>query len=138
MAQRLGQPSFLVRLLVLLVAVMAALWFAVGLRDAKLQSQAITLLVSAHPQTTRALALLDDAETLNVSTTPDLLRASAYWTQGQPVRAIATLRAVVHAHPENVSAWGLLARYLTDRDPAAAAVAKNRAAVLNGKRFPQG
>ncbi len=135
MAARLSQPSFAVRLAVLLVASAAAVWCAMSLRDAKLQTKAIAMLVHQPPEPGRALALLDDADTLNASTTPELLRAGAYWAAGQQDRAIALIRAMVRAHPENISAWGLLARYLDGRDPAGAAQARQRARTLNGLKI---
>jgi predicted Zn-dependent protease len=130
----LGQPRYLVRAAVLLVAAVAAAWLAVGLRDSRLQTQAAEQLSSAPG---RALSLLDDASRLNVSTTIDLLRAGAYWEAGDPTAAVATLRATLRTHPDNPSAWGLLARYLQDTDPAAAAAARTRAQELNGNPQPQ-
>jgi predicted Zn-dependent protease len=70
--------------------------------------------------------LLRTARRLNPDRRPDLYEAVLLGRAGRKPEAVAVLRRVVAAEPENVEAWGLLATPATGADASLAARARSR------------
>jgi hypothetical protein len=106
--------ALLIRALVVLVAIVACAWFAVGVRQAHGVSQA-TAILSSSPrlsaaQAARANAALNSARFLNPDTTVDLLRAEVDDARGHPAAAARILLTIAHKEPMNVAPWVALLR----------------------------
>ncbi len=105
--------STVARVAVLVAAVAATAWFAIGIRQAIDTSRAIALINGpSHLSATearRASSLLDSASTLNPDRTIDILRGHLAIDQGHNAAALAILEPVTRAEPQNLSAWVQLA-----------------------------
>jgi hypothetical protein len=106
--------AFLIRALVVLGAIAACAWFAIGVRQARGISQA-TAILSSSPhlsaaQAARARGALNSARFLNPDTTVDLLRAEVAQAQGNPTDAARIISTIVRKEPKNLDAWVALAR----------------------------
>jgi predicted Zn-dependent protease len=99
--------------LVLVVAVLAAAWFALGVRQSTDTSEASALITGPSPlsagQANRARSLLSSASTLNPDKTVAILRGQLAIDQHQNADAVQTLEAVTRDEPDNLSAWIQLA-----------------------------
>jgi predicted Zn-dependent protease len=103
-----------VRIALLLVAAVAAAWFAFGVRQARDTSRA-TEIVSASVRPSPAQArhasdLLDAAGFLNPDRLLDVLRARLDLVRGDEPAARAILKRVVLSEPDYLDAWIWLAR----------------------------
>ncbi len=112
----------------LAVAVIACAWFALGAYQAREQDRATALIdqpgTPSPALTTRILALLDNAGTLNPDRNVALLRSQALTRAGRPVPAVRIARQVVVAEPRNIDAWTVLAFAAQSVDPALARLAR--------------
>jgi hypothetical protein len=110
--------------LLIAVALLAAAWFGLGIRQAT-EIAAATSIVStgrhlSPGEAGRARGLVATAAMLNPDSTPDLLRAQLDRDQADLGGARRILSRVVAREPENVAAWSALA--LSDAgSPATAA-----------------
>jgi hypothetical protein len=97
------------RALVAILAVLAAAWFAVGVRQAHDTDVATSIITGAAPvtaaQARHAAALLHDAGQLNPDTSVDLLRSHLALRLGEPARARAIALSVTRSEPQNLQAW---------------------------------
>ena len=116
------------RALLVVAAVLAALWLASGLRPVRDERAG---LAAARTDTDRAYRLLDRAADRSRSTGPELRLAQLDAFTKRPDRAVRRLQAIVRAEPENLDAWVLLARTARTVDPALAARAQARARALS-------
>ena len=105
--------SIVARIVVLGVAVAAAAWFALGIRQSIDTSRASALITGPAPlsakDVSRASSLLHSASTLNPDRTVDILRGQLAIDQHRPAAAVAMLESVTRAEPQNLSAWVQLA-----------------------------
>ena len=108
------------RTLIAVIAVALIGWLAVMERDARLYDRGIAAGGRLDdPQTiARADSDLRDARLLSPDRTPDIGRALFLWTTGRAGQARALLEDVVHAEPDNLSAWTALGWVNAGRDPA--------------------
>ena len=118
-------------LAVMAVGLPAAGWLAVQERaaDAERKLDALAFDSSGEvgeAQLREGRELLRTARRLNPDRRPDLYEAVLLGRAGRKPEAVATLRRVVAAEPENVEAWGLLAAPATGADPSLAARARAR------------
>ena len=117
------RPSPTAALLVV-VAIAATWWFAVGIRQATVTHEAaaiVSRLGALTPaQSSRAADLLGRAGWLNPDRHVDVLRAELALHARDVPRARRRLEGVVAAEPDDIEAWALLAAALRDTDPAAA------------------
>jgi hypothetical protein len=96
------------RLLLLLVAVMACVWFVIGARQAHEvdgASNVITAPRQSPAQLRAAASQLRAAAVLNPDRTVDILRARLAVEQHQVARARSILNGVVSAEPQNLEGW---------------------------------
>jgi hypothetical protein len=97
------------RALVGLLAVLAVVWFAVGVRQAHDTDVASDIITGTAPispaQARHAAALLHDAAQLNPDTAVALLRSHLALRLGQPARARAIALTVTRSEPDNLEAW---------------------------------
>jgi hypothetical protein len=132
----------LARLVLLVASLLVCAWLALGVFQTHDEAHAEALLgVRGRPSpatTARILHLLDEAGTLNPDRLVDLLRAQALVVADQRAAAERVALAVVHAEPQNVDAWIVLAVAATPGDPQLAqlAVAKRRQLVPPVRRAP--
>jgi hypothetical protein len=98
-----------VRVLAILAALAATVWFAIGIRQAHDTDAATAIVTGASPVTAararQADALLHDAKQLNPDTDVDLLRAQLALREGDRARARALALDVTRAEPQNLDAW---------------------------------
>ena len=98
----------------LVVALVAAGWYVVGIRQAEDTGRASALVSGgtrlSAAQASRASALLDSAAFLNPDREVDVLRAQLERDQGNLGGARAILDRVVLKEPDNLDAWIWLAR----------------------------
>lgn len=123
----------LARVGVVLVALVACAWFALGAlqtRDVDRASAIVTApgtlggAAGAH-----AASLLHDAGVLNPDTQVKLLRAELVDREGHPAAARAIVLGVVAGEPQNIEAWVQLAR-VSQGDPQTFRLALTRARAL--------
>ena len=97
-----------------LVSLVAAAWFAFGIRQAHDTAAADAILAAGSTptaaQTAHAFSLLRTAKQLNPDTQVDLLRAQLLLDQGNRRAARSVLERVVATEPDNALAWEWLAR----------------------------
>lgn len=97
---------------ILLVAVVACAWFALGARQAHEVARATIIIVerptAAQAQT--ATSLLESAGTLNPDLEVDVLRGRLALDRGELPTARRILEGVVRREPKNLEAWIWLAR----------------------------
>jgi hypothetical protein len=105
----------------LVLALVACAWFALGIVQARDKDRA-TALLSSQTQLSSATAshvgsLLHSAGTLNPDSTVDILRARLASLQHDRARAQMLLRSVVAREPQNLDAWVALAQTELHGDP---------------------
>lgn len=127
--------TFLLAARVLLVALALACagWLAVSLRNEKLQVSGIKALALKPPQTAPAFEDFRRASQLSASQQPELFEASVYFLEGRRARAIAMLRGLLAAEPDNRTGWILLGNWLSVAGQPGAGSAYARARALNGR-----
>jgi cytochrome c-type biogenesis protein CcmH/NrfG len=81
-------------------------------------------------QQARGRILVARAQRLNLDTRPDVLRGLLRLRAGDTRGALTAFEAVVRREPENVEAWGLIARVARGHDDALAATAASRLRAL--------
>jgi alkylation response protein AidB-like acyl-CoA dehydrogenase len=119
-----------VRAGLIVVAVIAAAWFVIGIRQSTGLNRAQTILGSARTtlsaaQAGQARAAIDEASTLNPDRQVELDRSLLALDRGQSVTARHDAAAVTRAEPQNLDAWVALARTAGD-DPALFSLALER------------
>ncbi len=119
------------RALIVLLALVAGGWLAVQERAAGAEAELEAIAFDpgdalAPGAVARADDLLRTDRRLNPDRRPDLYEAVVLGRAGRTGEAIAILRRTVAAEPENLEAWGLLARAARMEDPALAARARAR------------
>lgn len=106
--------AVLARIGVLALALVAAAWFAIGVRQARDTSRAASIVSGgAHisaSEAHRASDLLSAAAFLNPNRQIDVLRAQVALSRGNEPAARAILKRVVRAEPQYLDAWIWLAR----------------------------
>jgi Flp pilus assembly protein TadD len=126
--------SAAVRVGLVVVAVAAVVWLALGLRASRLEARGIAL-AGLHPTPASIAAsqrALIDAEANNADTRPLVLQGELFIFAGQPGRALPPLEEVVRREPQNFEAWRLLANAATAAgNRALAAHARGRALALS-------
>jgi hypothetical protein len=118
------------RVALLVVAVAAVGWLAVSVGSSRAQNELIDLGVPGHgadPTRERVHALADRARLLSRDRRADLAEGVALRRIGDTAGAVRLFERVAREEPENVEAWGLLAR---DAGPALAAEARRRLRAL--------
>jgi hypothetical protein len=122
------------RLSVLAFAVVACVWFAIGVVQTHDQTKAEGLLdrfSTPTPATTASImSLLGDAGTLNPDHNIELDRSQAQTRAGRAQAGVATAERVVTAEPQNVNAWLVLGFAAGRVDPALARRARAKVAQL--------
>jgi predicted Zn-dependent protease len=106
--------SVLTRGAILVVAIVACAWFALGARQAH-EITAATAIASSGPQLSASQAahadsLLAAAGILNPDTQVDLLRAQVALERGDRRHALAIIRRVNTLEPDNALGWLWLER----------------------------
>jgi GrpB-like predicted nucleotidyltransferase (UPF0157 family) len=116
-------PRVVQRVVLIVVAVLAASWLAAGLYSSRL------LLRAEHPRPGDSLGdrrdRLHRAEFLNPSTEFEVREAQIVLEAGDEREAARLLRDVLRREPDNRQAWAGLVQALTKSDPAAARRAFN-------------
>ncbi len=109
----------LARLLLLVVAVIACAWFAVGARQAINTDRASALISPGSRlgprQAANASSLLDAARWLNPDREIDVLRSKLALEQGHPAEAQQILERVTRDEPQNLAAWLVLLQATLNR-----------------------
>jgi predicted Zn-dependent protease len=104
----------MVRGSLLVLALAACAWFALGVVQARDTDQATAILSSqtqlSSARATHVRSLLASAGTLNPDLTVDELRGQLAALQHQPARAVAILVSVTRREPDNLDAWVALAQ----------------------------
>jgi predicted Zn-dependent protease len=112
-----------VRISVLVVAVAASAWFALGVVQSIDTTRATAIVSSSAPMTAQRAqhvrSLLDTAQTLNPDLTVKILRGELASELNQPARAVALLESVTASEPLNADAWVTLARVALHHDTPA-------------------
>ena len=102
------------RVVVLVLAVVAAAWYVLGIRQAQGVNRASSIVSSAGrldpPRARHASQELRSAAFLNPDRQVAVLRAQLRYDQGDLAGARAILKRVVLSEPDNLQAWILLAR----------------------------
>jgi predicted Zn-dependent protease len=97
----------------LVVAVVVAAWFAVGVRQARDTDRATALVAANSPLSPKAArqaqSLLRAAGTLNPDLTIDILRGELAVNQRHDAQAERILESVTGREPLNLAAWTQLA-----------------------------
>jgi hypothetical protein len=110
------------RALLVILAVIACAWFAIGARQAHDLNAATHILSRSAPlrpaQDRQVAALLNSAATLNPDHQVDVLRGQLATAEGQYARARQILLGVIHGEPKNLQAWIAYATAARN-DPAA-------------------
>jgi predicted Zn-dependent protease len=118
----------LARALLLVLALAAAGWLASGYPGARDEARAV--YGSARTDPPEAIRLLDAARARRPDSTVVPRLAGLLVLSGRPDRAIALLRPLVRAEPDNATAWAVLAIALSRTDPVAARAAQRRRVAL--------
>jgi predicted Zn-dependent protease len=116
------------RALLLVLALATAGWLASGYAGARDEARAV--YGSARTDRPEAIRLLDAARSRRPDSTVVPRLAGLLVLEGRPQRAVALLRPLVRAEPENVTAWAVLAIALSRSDPVAARAAQRRRLAL--------
>jgi hypothetical protein len=102
------------RALLLAAALIAAAWFALGIRQASDTAGAAAIVTSPAPLTPArardAVHLLRAAGVLNPDTTVAQLRGRLQLREGHPQAALRTLERVARLEPMNLQAWEFVAQ----------------------------
>jgi hypothetical protein len=129
------RPMVVARMLLGITALLACIWFGIGVRATHDESVVSALLADhstlSQSQATGAEARLADAGFLNPDESVSTLRAIVQTRAGHVRAAIATALGVVRAHPQDISAW-LVLEYLVSGgvDPALHRLAAARSLAL--------
>lgn len=119
--------SAVVRVALVVVAVLAAAWLAVGVRALDLHSEAAT-----SDDAGQAVDSLRGARLLSADKAPLLDEALVRFGTGQRAEGIATARHIVAEEPENIDAWlGLFFMYSASGDRIQASSTARRVRMLN-------
>ena len=121
----------LARVALLVVALAVAAWLAYAFTGARDEARARDLPTRpdgslAPRDREQAIELLEGARRGRPDGTVVPQLAAHYLTRGDAERAVALLRPLVRAEPENVTAWTVLALALSGSDPAGARAAEAR------------
>lgn len=124
------------RILLAAAMLVAGAWFVVVEGGARAQDELTALAFRASPpptaaDVTRAAALAERARRLNPDVRPEVLRGVVELRAGRARVAGARFRAAAHREPLNVEPWALLAEAAKHYDPALAARARARVAMLS-------
>jgi hypothetical protein len=118
------------RVALVVLALGASAWFALGFYQAREQTRASDLIQSPgtpSPATTaEILRLLDRAGTLNPDRAVAVLRSQAQLRAGDPAAARRTVEGVLRDEPKDIDAWVIFGFAAEHQDPAAAALARAR------------
>lgn len=105
---------------IVVLAVIACAWFALGIRAAHDTNRASAIVSGKAPLTAaeaaHARSLLDAAGTLNPDTTVDLLRAKVALARNDEAAGLRTIRSVTNREPQNLEAWVALAQTSLNRN----------------------
>jgi hypothetical protein len=104
---------FVARVSVVILALVASAWFALGFRQAHDLGAAESIVASGSitpHQASRVNGLLNSAATLNPDQRVNLTRAQLAFDRGDGRRAITLIEQVTKAEPENLLAWDELAK----------------------------
>jgi hypothetical protein len=119
-----------------MAALLAAVWLALSLSQARAQERAFNVGYSGpkttHAQNETGLADARAARRLSPDAAPMLLEWQILLRDGRRSQGEAVLRQVVALEPQNYEAWLYLSR--TSADPAVARRAKARVAALGPAR----
>ena len=129
------------RILLALVAVLAAAWLAVSYRDSRLQERGLELSrLPAEQRDTASVREADDllrrARFLNPDRTLGYNRALVTLRAGDRDEAIRELERYLREEPENREAWIALWAAALDHEPATARRARRRVTELSGGAEP--
>ena len=117
------------------VAVAAAAWFAVGVRNELMLERAQEVSLRASPSASEIEAAAGDsrdAELLNPDwAEPEGLRATLDIRRMRNREAYASLRRIVRREPDNLQAWALLSLVSRSIDPPLASRAARRVRELD-------
>jgi Flp pilus assembly protein TadD len=117
------------------VALAAAAWLALGLRNELVLEHAQEVSLSAAPSPSElatALADADDARLMNPDwAEPEGLRATLFIRGQRNQEAFDSLREIVRREPENLQAWALLSLVSRQIDPELATRAARRVRELD-------
>jgi predicted Zn-dependent protease len=121
-----------VRVVLAVLALAAGAWLVVQERAARAEQALIMLAFESRepPPVAESERLLARARRLNPDRRPDLFEGVILARQGRPDAAIAVIRGVTRAEPENLEAWALLVSAAERVDPALARAARARAREL--------
>jgi len=111
-----------VRIVLILAALLAGAWLATQARAARAE-QELTKIAFENQDPADAPSLLEADRLLNPDRRPDLFEGVILGRRGDFPGAVAALRRVTRAEPENVEAWALLASAAKRTDPRLAAEA---------------
>ena len=121
------------RIAVLVVGLIVAAWFGLGVRQAREITDVTSLIRNAnsvsHAQAAAASRQLDSAAMLNPDRNVAMLRAELDASDNHVARAESRLDTVVAAEPDNLDAWFLLAQ-LEGNNPRAELAAQRHIASL--------
>ncbi|MGA2008914.1 MAG: hypothetical protein ABSH51_00055 [Solirubrobacteraceae bacterium] len=110
------------RLAIVVWALLACAWFALGAVQTHDENAAIALIdqpgTPSATQTARILALLHGAARLNPDRNIALYRSQAQTRAGDSAAAVRTALSVTRAEPLNIDAWTVLAFAAQRTDPA--------------------
>jgi len=137
-AHPLPPRALALRLLLSLLAVVAAGWLLVGWHDERLQTQGILLLAEQPARPAEAIERFRGAQLFSASLQPQLFEASAVYLLGDRTRATGDLRQLLVREPRNRTGWLLLGNWLLTDDPPAAEAAFRQASALDGEVPPLG
>jgi hypothetical protein len=129
-----------VRVALGVLAVAALAWLALGLRAARLESEAADLAgpspaAAPRDRLERALDAYRRARSFNADTAPEVREAGLLNFHRRRREALELLRDVVQREPENWDAWTLISGVAAEVDPALAERARRRASELNPLDF---
>ena len=112
---------FAARTAIAMLAVLAAAWFAVSVRQAHDTARAQTAVSAAKSigsqDAARVTAWLNAAAWLNPDREVDILRGRLALLQHEPARSEHILLGVTRSEPMNLEAWVYLAQAAFPRDP---------------------
>jgi Flp pilus assembly protein TadD len=111
-----------VRIVLILAALVAGAWLATQARASRAEEQ-LTRIAFENHDPADAPSLLKADRLLNPDTRPDLFEGVILGRRGDFPGAVAAIRGVTRAEPENIEAWGLLASAAERTDPRLAAEA---------------
>ena len=123
-----------VRAVLALAALAVAAVLAVQAVGARADAELSRIVLSPSPPTAaqldRGRTLLERSRRLNPDTRPDILGALLRLRADDTPGALSALRGVVRREPENLEAWGLIARLARGHDTALEATARSRVRAL--------